>query len=71
LSFARGEVPKGEEMNREQAAFESLAGKLLHAKEQAERLGLSPSVVEAIDYAADLVDMEWEVTLGLPESSDQ
>jgi hypothetical protein len=71
LSFARGEVPKGEVMNREQAAFESLAGKLLHAKEQAERLGLSPSVVEAIDYAADLVDMEWEVTLGLPESSDQ
>ena len=61
---------EGEIMNRQQAAFESLARTLLQAKEQAERLDLSASVVETIAYAVDLVDMEWEVAQGSPFGSD-
>ena len=61
---------EGEIMNRQQAAFESLARTLLQAKEQAERLDLSASVVETIAYAVDLVDMEWEIAQGLPFSGD-
>ena len=61
---------EGEMVNRQQAAFESLARTLLQAKEQAERLDLSASVVETIAYAVDLVDMEWEIAQGLPFSGD-
>ena len=57
-------------MNRQQAAFESLARTLLQAREQAERLGLSDSVIENIAYAVDLVDMEWEIAQGSPFSGE-
>ena len=61
---------EGEMVNRQQAAFESLARTLLHAREQAERLDLSASVVETIKYAVDLVEMEWEVAQGSPFGGD-
>ena len=65
LVYSQGEI-----MNRQQAVFESLGRTLLQAKEQAEHLDLSASVVETIAYAVDLVDMEWEVAQGSPFSGD-